>query len=144
MRVHGRRGRLYVAANGDTAEPVAYLSKWQLDVDSDTVDVTCRGDINRVYVSRRPTVTGSFRAWYDQATADTYVNASSGLAKRFYLYPARAAAPYWFGTAAFDFKLDSATDAAVGFDADWWPDTFWIVGTDGSFSDGFSTGFEVD
>jgi hypothetical protein len=116
-RLHGRAGNLYVGLASSTAaaEAVAFLSKWQITFDTDDVDVTAFGDLNKVYVSGLPDVGGSFSGFYDDATVQTYTAATDGAARRFYLYPkaASTAGPYWFGTAVFDFTAEGDVAGAV-------------------------------
>jgi hypothetical protein len=122
-RIHGRRGRLYVGIASDTAtaEPLPFISSWSVEFATDNVDVTANGDTNKVYVSGLPDASGSFSGFYDDATSQTYASAADGLARRFYLYPAipTTAGPYWFGTALFDFRVESSVDDAVKVSGDW-------------------------
>jgi len=144
VRVHGRRGRVYVALDGDVAEPVAYLNKWDFAITGAPVEVTARGDANKVWLSKKPEITGSFAGFYDQLSASTYENTAAGVAKRFYLYP-NSPAPgthvYFFGTAIFDFSAEGSVDAAVSVSSSWAAESFWKLSADGGFSDGFSDGF---
>ena len=114
-RIHGRNGRLYVGiASGGTAEPVAFLNKWSMNFSTDDVEVTCFGDTNKVYVSGLPDCSGSFAGFYDTASAQLYTAATDGDARRFYLYPTNATTTtYWFGTAIFDFSVESGVDDSV-------------------------------
>lgn len=122
-RVHGRRGRLYVGLASDTAtaEPVAFLSQFSFNSSTDTVDVTANGDTNKVKLAGLPDATGSFSGFYDDATQQTYTASTDGLARRFYLYPTTpsTAGPYWFGTALFDFRVESDVNDAVKVSGDW-------------------------
>lgn len=117
-RIHGRSGKLYVGIASDTAaaEAVAYISKISLTFETDDVEVTALGDTNKTYVSGLPDCSGSFSGFYDDATAQTYMAATDGLARRFYWYPKTpsTAGPYWFGTGIFDFSVDTGVaDAAT-------------------------------
>lgn len=116
-RVHGRNGQLYVGISGtsSSAESIAFIKSWSIDFSTDDVDVTAFGDSNKVTVSGLPSATGSFSGFYDDATAQLYTAASDGGARRFYLYPKTpsTAGPYWFGTATFDFSVETPVDGAV-------------------------------
>ena len=113
--IHGRKGRLYVAlASGGTAEPVANLNSFSMQAATDKVDTTVFGDTNKTYVSGLPDASGDFAGFYDNATAQTYTAASDGVARKFYLYPDNSnTGQYWFGTALFDFKIETAVGDAV-------------------------------
>lgn len=110
--IHGRKGRLYVGIGSATSDatPVANLRSFSIDFSTDDVEVTCFGDTNKVYVSGLPDCSGSFAGFYDTASAQLYTAATDGEARRFYLYPTTANATYFFGTAIFDFSMETAVD----------------------------------
>jgi hypothetical protein len=120
-RIHGRKGRLYVAiASGGTAEPIAYLNSWSFDRATDRVDVTSFGDANKTYVAGLADASGSIGGFYDTATAQLYTAASDGIARKFYLYPTLDnEGQYFFGTAFFDFSVSGGTDSAVTVSGTW-------------------------
>lgn len=113
-RTHGRNGRLYTAiASGGTAEPIAYLTNWSIDLSTDKVEVTAFGDANRVYVAGLPDAQGSFSGFYDTATEQLYTAAVDGVARKFYLYPNTEDGDYFSGEAIFDFSISTPVDGAV-------------------------------
>ena len=116
-RVHGRKGRLYagISGTGSDAEEVAYLKGWEISFETDDVDVTAFGDVNKVTLAGLPDSSGTFDGFYDDASAQLYTAATDGGARRFYLYPTTptTTGPYWFGTATFDFTVAAAVDDAV-------------------------------
>lgn len=120
-RVHGRRGRLYAGIASDTAsaEPITFLNTWNIDFTVDKVDVTCFGDSNKVYVSGLPDASGSFGGFYDTATAQLYTASQDGLARRFYLYPDISDGDYFYGTALFDFAVNSGVADGVAISGSW-------------------------
>lgn len=119
-RLHGREGRLYVAlASGGTAEPVAFQTNWSLSFAVENVDVTAFGDTNKVYVAGLPDASGSYSGFYDDATSQLYTAATDGVARKFYLYTNKnLATQYFFGTAFFDFSVETAVDGAVAVSGD--------------------------
>ena len=71
------------------------------------------GDSNKVYVAGLPDASGSYSGFYDDATAQMYTAGTDGVARKFYLYPSTGSTTqYFFGTALFDFSLDSSVDGA--------------------------------
>lgn len=143
MRTHGARGRVYAALTTSTAEPVANLSKWTMDMKpAGYVDCTAAGSLNKTYVARKRSVEGTFAGFYDSAAADTYTAATDGLSRRFYLYPTSQSRPYFFGEAIIDYGTDGSIDDAVKTAADWTADEMWFVSVDGSFSTAFSAAFD--
>lgn len=120
-RIHGQRGRAYVglANSSATAEPVAFLNSWTLDQTVDTVDVTAFGDTNKVYVAGLPDASGTLGGWYDTGTAQTYTAANDGLPRKFYLYPDSTDGDYFFGTAIFDFSINTGVADGVSIQSNW-------------------------
>ena len=88
-RVHGRKGRLYVGLANSTAdaEEVAFLKGWEISFETDDVDVTAFGDVNKVSLAGLPDSSGTFDGFYDDATDQLYTAASDGEARRFYMNP---------------------------------------------------------
>jgi len=78
-----------------------------------------------VYVAGLPDASGDFSGFYDTATAQTYVAATDGLSRNFYLYPStvgvQGSGPgqYFFGTILPDFSLTGGVGAAVGLKSTW-------------------------
>lgn len=121
-RVHGRFGRLYVGIADDSAEaePVAYIRRWTLNSSTDKSEVTAQGDNNKVYVSGLPDAQGSYEGFYDTDTAQLWTASQDGLARKFYAYPStNDTGEYFFGTAFFDFGLDSGVDSGTSISGSW-------------------------
>ena len=119
--ISGRKGRLYVGLASDSAaaEPVALLKKWSLDLSFGTFDVTAFGDSNKVTVADLPEGKGTYEGFYDTASAQLYTAATDGSARRFYLYPTTdTTTTYFFGTAVFDFSIDTPVDGPVTISGD--------------------------
>lgn len=113
--ISGRKGRLYAAVtSGGTAEPIANLTRWTLDSSSDRFDVTAFGDTTKLYAQGLPDAQGQFAGWYDTASAQLYTAATDGVARKVYLYPTTdSAGTYWFGTALFDFSIETPVDGPI-------------------------------
>ena len=120
-RIHGRNGILYAAsASGGTASAAAFLSDWTINFTVDKVDVTAMGDKTKVYVAGLPDAQGDFSGWYDDATSQTYIAATDGVARAFYLYPnSTNALNYFFGTFFPDFSVAGGVGAAVSIKGTW-------------------------
>lgn len=120
-RIHGRRGRVYLAiASGGTAEPINFISSYSVDFATDKAEVTAFEDNNKTYVAGLPDASGEFGGFYDDATAQTYTAAVDGQPRKFYLYPNLGnAAQYWFGTVLPDFSVEGGVGDAVSVKASW-------------------------
>ena len=116
-RIHGRNGQLYVGIASDTAdaEPFPFASKWTLNFATDRTDVTAFGDGNKVYVAGLPDTSGTFEGYFDDSTAQAFTAATDGTARRCYFYPTTpsTAGPYWYGTAFFDFNVETDVSGVV-------------------------------
>ena len=120
-RIHGRNGICYMGiASGAAASPVAFLSDWSINMTVDKVDVVAMGDQNHIYVAGLPDASGDFSGFYDDATSQTYISATDGVARNFYLYP-NTSTPfqYFFGTVLPDFAVTGGVTAAVAIKSTW-------------------------
>ncbi len=119
-RIHGRSGRLYVdLAGGGAASPVAFLTKWTADFNTDKAEATAMGDNNKVYNSGLPDAKGTVNGWYDDATPQLYTASQDGVARKFYLYPNTATAQYWHGLGLFDFSVAGGFSENVSVSGSW-------------------------
>lgn len=122
VRRHGRNAQVYIGVtSGAAASPVAFQASWSINMVTDKQDVTAFGDGNKVYVAGLPDSSGDFSGFMDDATSQTYIAATDGLARNFYLYPDAINDPsvYWFGTVLPDFSADGAIGGPVNMKASW-------------------------
>jgi hypothetical protein len=80
-RLHGKNGAIKMdptGVGGATAVLVASLNKWDLDMATDKVKVTCFQDTNQVYVSGLPDVKGTYAGCYDPADGLVIFDVVSG------------------------------------------------------------------
>jgi len=119
-RTRGNRTIAYIGVNPtDSASPMAFLSDWSLNFTVAKVDVTTMGDSNLIWVAGLPDASGDFTGFYDTATAQTYVAATDGQPRNFYLYPStvgvQGAGPgqYFFGKILPDYAVAGGVAAAV-------------------------------
>lgn len=120
-RIAGRQGRLYAGIGPTgTAEPIAFLNKWQLDSSVGKIDVTAFGDANTTTLAGLPDAKGTYAGFYDDSSAQLYTAAVDGVARKFYIYPSTTTSTqYFFGTAIFDFSVDGDVGAAVNISGAW-------------------------
>lgn len=120
-RIHGRNGIVYLGVNsGDPASPMAFLSDWSINFSVAKVDVTCMGDQNLIWVAGLPDASGDFSGFFDTATAQTYVSATDGQPRNFYLYPSTLmTGQYFFGQILPDYSLSGGVAAAVSLKSTW-------------------------
>jgi hypothetical protein len=123
-RHHGRNGRIYLQAVSGTGQavPLPFQASWTINQATAKQDVTAFGDSNLVYVAGLPDSSGDFSGYLDDATSQTFVAATDGLPRNFYLYPDVSSNPnnwYWFGPILVDGSADGAVTGGVNFKATW-------------------------
>ena len=121
-RRHGRNAQIYLGlTNGAVAVPLQFQAAWSINKASDRDEVTAFGDANKVYVGGLPDASGDFSGFLDAGTSQTYVAASDGLPRTFYLYWDATNDPssYFYGTILPDFSVDGAVAGAVNFKSTW-------------------------
>ena len=121
-RLHGRNGQVYLGiASGAAASPLPFQASWTLSMTVDKSEVTSFGDKNKSYVSGLPDSSGDFGGFMDDATSQTYIAATDGLPRNFYLYPSATIDPntYWFGQILPDFEADGAVGGPINFKSTW-------------------------
>ncbi len=120
-RIGGRNATMYAnITSAGTAEPVAFLSSWELSAVSDRFEVTAFGDTTKTYVAGLPDATGSYSGFYDNATAQTFTAALDGVARKVYLYPDRTnTGQYFWGTAFLDFSVSGEVNGATEMSGSW-------------------------
>ena|ERR1700749_2726281 len=125
-RFHGRNGVVYMGVGASTdpvngvATAMAALSDWSISFSTDKVDVTCMGDTNLVYVAGLPDASGDFSGFMDDQSAQTYVAATDGLPRNFYLYPNdNEPNEYFYGTILPDYSVSGSVTSAVTLKSSW-------------------------
>jgi hypothetical protein len=121
-RSHGRNATILLGVTtGAAASAVTFQSAWTMTHTADHVDVTAFGDGNKTYVAGLPDASGDFQGFMDDATSQTYVAATDGLPRNFYLYPNATSNPYtyWFGQVLPDFAADGGVAAAITTKCSW-------------------------
>ena len=120
-RFHGRNGQVYLAvASGGTAAPLPFQATWTINMSVDKQDVTAFGDANKSYVAGLPDSSGDFGGFLDDSTSQTYIAATDGLPRNFYLYPSTlTTTEYFFGTILPDFSVAGGVGAVVSIKSTW-------------------------
>jgi hypothetical protein len=122
IRRHGRNAQVYMGiTTGVAAVPIPFQAAWSINLVTDRQDVTAFGDGNKVYVGGLPDASGDFGGFLDAGTSQTYLAATDGLPRNFYLYwdVTNDPSSYWFGTVLADMSADGAIAGPVNFKATW-------------------------
>lgn len=119
-KYHGRGGVMYLSAtNGGSAQSVANLTQWTINIEQATADVTSLGDTAASFVMGVKSATASFSGFFaDDADVpfDAFDQAQASGTVACYLYPA-AGAPtkYWYGQVwPTSVSVDDSVGGAVG------------------------------
>jgi len=120
-RLAGRNGRLYIGlGSAGTAEAVPFIAKWSADFNSDRYEVTAMGDTGKAYVQGLPDAKGTYSGFLDDATAQMYTAAVDGVARKMYLYvDTTQNTKYIYGTAFFDFSIDTDVGGSANISGSW-------------------------
>lgn len=102
-----------------TANVVASMEQWTLDLSADKVDVTSFGDSNKQYVQGFPDISGTLSGFFDDTDTTVSTGRSSATGVKMYLYPDYTNAPtkYAYGTAFVDMMIDASAKDAVKLSA---------------------------
>lgn len=126
---HGRKGRLYASTTGTgTAVPVASLTNWSLASNTDRVEVTAFGDVNKTYVQGLPDVSGDFSGFWNDTDTTLKTAATSADGTKLYLYASTdASSRYNFGPAWVDVSYDVAVGDAVKLSGSFAANGAWVL-----------------
>ena len=122
IRRHGRNAQIYLGlTSAAPATPLPFQASWTLNKNVDKAEVTAFGDPNKIYVSGLPDASGDFGGFMDAGTSQTYIAASDGLPRNFYLYWDATNDPssYFYGQVLPDFSADGAVGGPVNFKSSW-------------------------
>ena len=122
VRRHGRNAQVYLSVTaGAAATPLPFQAAWTLNQVTDKSEVTAFGDKNKTYVAGLPDSSGDFTGFMDAGTSQTYIAASDGQARNYYLYWDTTNDPssYWYGMILPDFSADGAIAGPVNFKSTW-------------------------
>ncbi len=117
-RLHGKNGQVLLdptGAGGVLALAVASLNKWDLDLGTDKIKVTCFGDPNQVYVQGLPDIKFSYGGVYDPADGLVIFDAMFGAVKPYVGLVPNAATPLvvFGGKALLDGKISVDANGAI-------------------------------
>lgn len=127
----GRYGQVLFDPAGTTPVEVISINKWKLSMKTSKQDVTCFGDVNRVYVPGMPDLTGSLSGFWNSeelAILEGAMNADTpGLLS---LVPNKNEATFKFeGPSYFDFNIDATVDGAPEVSSEFMAAGPWTVPT---------------
>lgn len=112
---HGKSGVVYMSTSGSgNAVNVVLLTEWSLNRDTDLVEVTAFGDLNKSYVQGLPDIKGNLSGFFDSATDQLFDAADSVDGVKVYLYPsANAPSVYFYGPAWVSASITAGVNDAV-------------------------------
>jgi hypothetical protein len=112
---HGRKGVVYASTTGSGAATlVVSLTDWSLDMNTDTVEVTSFGDLNKTYVQGLPDINGQFSGFWNDTEDKIFTAASSTDGCKLYLYPSSdAPSKYFYGPAWLSVSVSTSVSDAV-------------------------------
>ena len=96
------------------------MSAWSFDGTADTVDVSCFGDTNKVYVLGLRDAKGTLSGQWDDVDDTLFDAAEQNTACKMYLYPSRdAITKCWYGNAFVNATVECSVGGSVTVSGDW-------------------------
>jgi len=126
----GRYGQIKWAATvGGTTAIVASLDKWKLDIKTDKENVTCFGDVNKVYVPGMPDMSGNLGGFWNSAELSLLTAAmNNDTPGSLELVPNSNEATFTFkGPAYLDASIDASVNGAPKFTSDFMAAGPWTI-----------------
>lgn len=109
----GRLGEVMYDPAGITPVALISLNAWKLDLKTDKIDVTCFGDVNKVYVPGMKDVSGSFSGFWNSANVVLFDAADAAVPGMIKLVPNTSEPTFfWSGLAYMDASIDVKVDGA--------------------------------
>lgn len=110
-----RFSSLYVAVtSGGSATPVLYAGSWDLNLQTDQVEVTALGDVSKVFVAALPDGTVTYEGFATDTSGTSLLAAAvDGKARKWYLYPFEDRTQYIWGTAFVSARIAGDVNGAV-------------------------------
>jgi hypothetical protein len=97
-----------------TATNTIKLNAWTISRETDKIEVTSFGDLNKTYVQGLPDLKGTISGFWDDTEAKPFTAAASSTGCKLFLYPsADAPTKYWTGPAWVDVSMDTSVSGAV-------------------------------
>jgi hypothetical protein len=126
-RYHGRKGTIYMSTTGTgNASPLGSMSSWDLNMATDTVEVTSFGDANKTYVQGLPDLSGSMSGFFEDTQDVIFDAAASADGCKIYLYPSSDAPTiYWYDPAWVDASISTGVSAAITVSANFRANGSW-------------------
>lgn len=114
-RYHGKSGVVYMSSSGSgTATQVASLSAWELNMETDYVEVSAFGDTNKTYVQGLKDLAGSLSGFWEDSQDVLFDAAESADGVKMYLYPSsNAPTVYFYGPAWVNASISTGIAQAV-------------------------------
>lgn len=103
----GRLGQVLYDPAGITPIALIALNSWKLDIKTDKEDVSCFGDVNKVYVPGLKDLNGSFSGFWDSTNVVMFDAADATTPGLLKLMPNTSESTvFWSGTAYIDASID--------------------------------------
>ena len=114
-RYAGKKGLVYVSTSGTgVATSISQLTNWTLDQNTDKLDTTCFGDVNKTYVQSWKDLKGTFKGLWDDSTDALFSATDSADGVKIYLYPSSdAITKYFYGPAWLDASVSVDVNGRV-------------------------------
>lgn len=109
----GRYGQVKYDPAATTPVVVVSLNKWKLDLKTDKINVTCFGDLNKVYVPGLKDVSGTISGFWNSDEVTLFEAADAETPGMLELVPNSTEPDFkWSGLGYMDASLDTSVEGA--------------------------------
>ena len=117
----GRNGQvLYDPSGGSTPTAIISLNQWTASFKTDKTEVTCFGDVNKVYIPGQKDVSGTVAGYWNSAETTLFEAADATTPGLLKLVPNSTEATYfWSGLAYMDADIDVSVNDAPAVSGTW-------------------------
>jgi len=110
--ISGRNGQVLWDPAGTTAVEILSLNAWTADFKTEYEDVTCFGDVNRVYIPGMKDAGGTLSGFFNSAELALFEAAEQDTPGLLKLVPSSTEASFfWTGPAYMDASIDASLSA---------------------------------
>jgi hypothetical protein len=109
----GRLGQVLYDPAGVTPVALISINSWKMDQSTEKIDVTCFGDLNKVYVPGMKNLEGEFGGFWNSADVTLFEAADATTPGKLKLVPNSSEGTFfWSGLAYLDASIDTKVDGA--------------------------------
>jgi hypothetical protein len=125
----GRFGKVLYDPTGVTPVEIVSLNQWKLDLKTEKINVTCFGDVNKVYVPGMKDLNGTISGFWNSDEVTLFEAADAETPGKLELQPNSTEPEFkWSGLAYMDASIDTAVEGAPSVQGTFMAAGPWVMG----------------